>query len=317
MNKTNRAERAGLKKARVDVFTVSKDDTLLAFLIDHLPQKGRNVLKALLRERQVSIDGIPVSQFNQALAPGSMVEVRWERDVPRKKTPHLGLDIVFEDTDLIVINKPSGLLTVATDTEKRKTAYSLLSAHVKLEDPDNKIFVVHRLDRETSGLLLFAKNSTIKQQIQETWETTVNQRTYVGVVEGVVQKAEGTITSWLSETTAFRVYSQQNQQAGKRAVTHYRKIGGNTSYSLLQINLDTGRKHQIRVHMQDMGHPIVGDKKYGSHSNPIRRMALHAQVLAFVHPGTGQLCRFETPIPEKFLQISAPGKHFEEFGKSK
>ena len=241
----------------------------------------------------------------------------WERDTPRKNTPHLGLDIVFEDTDLIVINKPSGLLTVATDTEKRKTAYSLLSEHVKLEDPDNKIFVVHRLDRETSGLLLFAKNSTIKQKIQETWETTVNQRTYVGVVEDVVDKAEGTVVSWLAETKAFRVYSQQNQQVGKRAVTHYRKIGGNTRYSLLQINLDTGRKHQIRVHMQDIGHPIVGDKKYGSTSNPIRRMALHAQVLAFVHPRTGQPYHFETPIPEKFLQISAHGKLFEDFGKSK
>lgn len=305
--------RAGLKKARVDTFTVHQEDTLLSFLIDQLPGKGRSVLKALLRDRQVSVDGTAISQFNHPLAPGAVVEVRWERITPREqtKTSQLGLDIVFEDSDLIVINKPSGLLTVATDTEKRKTAYSMLSEHVKLEDPDNKIFVVHRLDRETSGLLLFAKNSTVKQQIQETWETMVNQRTYVGVVEGVVEKDEGTIVSWLAETTAFRVYSQKNAQVGKRAVTHYRKIGGNSRYSLLQINLDTGRKHQIRVHMQDIGHPIVGDKKYGSSSNPIRRMALHAQVLAFTHPKTGQPCRFETLIPEKFLQISASGKQFE------
>lgn len=311
--KTMQAEgRPGPKKARVDIFTVNKDDTLLAFLLEQLPLKGRNVLKALLRDRQVSIDGTPVGQFNHPLAPGTVVEVRWERDAPRKKPLQLGLDIVYEDTDLIVINKPSGLLTVATDTEKRKTAYSLLSDYVKLQDPDNKIFVVHRLDRETSGLLLFAKNSTVKQQIQETWETMVNQRTYVGVVEGIVEQEQGTIVSWLAETTAFRVYSQQNAQAGKKAVTHYRKIGGNTRYSLMQINLDTGRKHQIRVHMQDLGHPIAGDKKYGSRSNPIRRMALHAQVLAFTHPKTGQPCRFETPIPEKFLMISAHGKQFEE-----
>ena len=306
------ARRSGaLDKARVDTFTVNKEETLLAFLIDQLPMKGRHVLKALLRDRQVSIDGRPVSQFNQPLAPGSLVEVRWERKTPRETTAQRGLDIVFEDSDLIVINKPSGLLTVATDTEKRNTAFSLLSDYVKLADPDNKIFVVHRLDRETSGLLLFAKNSTVKQQIQETWETMVNQRTYVGVVEGEVDKDEGTIVSWLAETTAFRVYSQKNEQAGKKAVTHYRKIGGNSRYSLLQINLDTGRKHQIRVHMQDIGHPIVGDKKYGSSSNPIRRMALHAQVLAFTHPKTGQPCRFETPIPERFLQISAHGKHVE------
>ena len=304
--------RAGLDEARVDVFTVSHDHALLAFLVEQLPMKGRNVLKALLRDRRVSVDGIPVGQFNQALVPGSVVEVRWERVTPRKKPNQLGLNIVFEDTDLIVINKQSGPLTVATDTEKRKTAYSLLSDYVKLEDPDNKIFVVHRLDRETSGLLLFAKNSTVKQQIQETWETMVNQRTYVGVVEGVVEQEEGTIVSWLAETTAFRVYSQPNAKVGKKAVTHYRKIGGNAKYSLLQINLDTGRKHQIRVHMQDIGHPIVGDKKYGSRSNPIRRMALHAQVLAFTHPKTGQPCRFESPVPEKFLMISARGKKFDE-----
>lgn len=304
-------KRPGMKKARVDTFTVHREETLLAFLIDQLPAKGRHVLKALLRDRQVALDGTPVSQFNHPLAPGSTVEVRWERNTPQEKTTQLGLDIVFEDSELIVINKPSGLLTIATDTEKRRTAYSLLSEYVKLQNPDNKIFVVHRLDRETSGLLLFAKNSIVKQQIQETWETMIHQRTYVGVVEGAMEKDEGTIVSWLAETTAFRVYSQHNAQAGKKAVTHYRKIGGNSRYSLLQINLDTGRKHQIRVHMHDIGHPIVGDKKYGSSSNPIRRMALHAQVLAFTHPKTGQPCRFETPIPEKFLQISAHGRQFE------
>ncbi len=293
------------KNGRIDIFTVSKDNTLLAFLIDQFPQKKRNVLKAILRDRQVSIDGIPVGQFDQSLVPGSIVQVCWRTGTSRQKPAQLGLNIIFEDADLIVINKPSGLLTVATDTEKRKTAYSLLSEYVKLEDPENKIFIVHRLDRETSGLLLFAKNSMIKQQIQETWETTINQRTYVGVVEGEVKKTHGTVVSWLAETAAFRVYSRQNSQTGKRAVTHYQKTGGNTRYSLLQITLETGRKHQIRVHMHDIGHPIVGDKKYGSTSNPIRRLALHAQVLAFAHPRTGQPCRFATPVPEKFLQITA------------
>ncbi len=302
--KTIQTERGGQKKGRVDTFTVNKDDTLLAFLIDRFPQKKRKVLKALLRDRQVSVDEIPVGQFDQSLAPGSKVEVCWSTDTSRQKLTQFGLSIVFEDKDLLVINKPSGLLTVATGIEKRKTAYSMLSEYVKLENPENKIFIVHRIDRETSGLLLFAKNSLVKQQIQDTWETMISQRTYVGVVEGEVEKSEGTVVSWLAETTAFRVYSQQNAQTGRRAVTHYRKIGGNTRYSLLQINLDTGRKHQIRVHMHDIGHPVVGDKKYGSSSDPIRRMALHAQVLAFAHPKTGQSCRFETPIPEKFLQIS-------------
>ena len=297
--------REGQEKRRVDTFKISTEETLLSFLIEQFPQKKRNVLKALLRDRQVFIDEIPVGQFNQPLVPGSIVKVCWSRDTAQQKPAHLGVDIVFEDTDLIVINKPSGLLTIATDTEKRKTAYSLLSEFVKREDPESKIFIVHRLDRETSGLLLFAKNNLVKQQIQETWERMINQRTYVGVVEGEVKKTQGTVVSWLAETTSYRVYSTQNNQAGKKAVTHYRKIGGNARYSLLQINLDTGRKHQIRVHMHDIGHPIVGDRKYGSNSNPIRRMALHAQVLAFTHPKTGQLCRFETPIPGNFLQITA------------
>nr|WP_320012335.1 RluA family pseudouridine synthase [uncultured Desulfobulbus sp.] len=292
-------------KAKIDTFTVHKEDTLFPFLIEQFPNKVRTVLKTLLRDRHVFIDGIAVGQFNYPLAAGALVEVHWEKNHPRMQNNLIGLDIVFEDDDLIVINKPSGLLTVATATEKRKTAYSLLSKHVKLEDPDSKIFIVHRLDRETSGLLLFAKNQMVKEHIQKTWETLIDERTYVGVVEGVVKKNEGTVISWLTETSAFKVYSQQNAATGKKAVTHYQKIGGNSKYSLLHINLDTGRKHQIRVHMQDIGHPIIGDKKYGLGSSPIHRLALHAQILAFTHPKTGQPLRFETPIPENFLRVTA------------
>ena len=154
---------------------------------------------------------------------------------------------------------------------------------------------------------MFAKNEKIKQQIQETWTTTIDQRTYVGVVEGEVKQQEGTIVSWLNESKAFIVYSSQNSQHGQRAVTHYKKIKSNSAFSLLQINLETGRKHQIRVHMQDINHPIIGDSKYGATQNPIRRMGLHAQVLAFTHPKTGELCRFETEIPRKFLQLFSSG----------
>ena len=216
MNNTKRFKKTGQKKTKVDTFTVEREGTLLAFLLDQLPSKGRSTLKAVLRGRRVSVDGKPVSQFDYALIPGSRVEVRWDHDTARKQPTRLGLSIIFEDKDLIVIDKPSGLLTVATDTEKRNTAYSLLSDYVKLEDPDNKIFVVHRLDRETSGLLLFAKNSTVKQQIQENWETTVNQRTYVGVVEGVVEPAEGTIVSYLAETSAFGCTPRPMPRRAKR-----------------------------------------------------------------------------------------------------
>lgn len=289
------------KKKTTDTFAVDREDTLLAALLAKLPHKSRNTLKAVLRDSQVLVDGKAVTQFDHPLVPGQIVEVCWDRSAGQQESH--GLKIVHEDEDLIIIDKPSGLLTIATDKEKRKTAYAILSDHVKKEDPDNKIFVVHRLDRETSGLLMFARNETIKQQIQETWDTTISQRTYVAIVEGQVEPPEGTVTSWLTESKAFIVYSSRDPQLGRKAVTHYRKLRESSEFSLLQINLETGRKHQIRVHMQDINHPVIGDEKYGATLNPIRRMGLHAQVLVFTHPRTGKLCRFETVIPKKFLRL--------------
>ncbi len=306
MRKNKNRFRANKKKEMIDTFTVEKNDTLLACLLTFLPHKKRNAIKAVLKDRQVSVDGIPVTQFNHVLIPGQSVEVCWDRSAPQKK--FYGLNILYEDQDLIVIDKPSGLLTIATDKEKRKTAYAYLSDYIKKDNPDNKIFIIHRLDRETSGLLMFAKNEIIKQQIQETWNATIRQRTYFAVVEGEIKQSEGTITSWLSESKALIVYSSQNQQIGKKAITHYKKIRGNSEFTLLQINLETGRKHQIRVHMQDLKHPIIGDNKYGTGINPIRRMGLHAQVLAFTHPKTGKACRIETSIPKKFLNLVSSKK---------
>ncbi len=294
------------KNQSTDAFTIDHEDTLLAFLLAKLPQKGRKLVKAVLKAGQVSVNGRPVSQFDQPLLPGQRVEVCWQQAAA--PTPAPGLKIVHEDAELIVIDKPSGLLTVATDKEKRKTAYALLSDYVKARDPENKIFIIHRLDRETSGLLMFAKNETIKRQVQETWEATIAERTYVAVVEGQVQPAEGTVTSWLTESKAFIVYASQNPRLGKKSVTHYKKILESPDFSLVKLNLETGRKHQIRVHMQEIGHPVIGDVKYGASANPIRRLGLHAQVLAFTHPKTGKLWRFETPIPEKFLRLFGAGK---------
>jgi 23S rRNA pseudouridine1911/1915/1917 synthase len=305
MKNTKRSTIPAKKKTKIDSFIIEKNCTLLDCLLATLPHKSRNVLKAVLRDGQVAVNGTSVTQFDHGLRPGQRIDVRWDKKTPQQQ-PH-GLNIIYEDQQLIIINKPSGLLTIATDKEKRKTAYAILSNYVKTEDPNNKIFIIHRLDRETSGLLMFAKNEKIKQQIQETWTTTIDQRTYVGVVEGEVKQQEGTIVSWLNESKAFIVYSFQNSQHGQRAVTHYKIIKANKDFSLLQINLETGRKHQIRVHMQDLGHPIIGDSKYGSTQNPIRRMGLHAQVLAFTHPKTGKLCRFETEIPRKFLQLFSSG----------
>jgi 23S rRNA pseudouridine1911/1915/1917 synthase len=300
MKKSEQRRPSG-KTKKIEPFIVEKEDTLLTFLLAKLPHKSRNIVKTILKDRHIFVEGKSVSQFDHPILPGQHVDVHWDRSAAY--LPGKDLKIVHEDQDLIVIDKPSGLLTVATDKEKRKTAYAMLSDYVKSQDPQNKIFIIHRLDRETSGLLMFAKNETIKRQIQETWDTTIAERTYVAVVEGRVEPPEGTVTSWLTESKALIVYSSQSSHHGKKAITHYKKLCDNSMFSLLQLNLETGRKHQIRVHMQDIKHPVIGDDKYGASQNPIRRMGLHAQVLAFIHPKTGKLCRFETAIPGKFMKL--------------
>lgn len=306
MRDNRRPKRSKKKKVNHTSFTINKEDSLLSSLISSIPHKTRKTLKAVLRDKQVSVDGKPVTQFDYTLKPGQCVEVQWDRNFEEKYL--CSLDIVYKDQDIIVINKPAGLLTIATDKEKRRTAYSVLSKFVKTESPDNKIFIIHRIDRETSGLLMFARSEKVKQQVQESWNATISQRTYIGVVEGDVAPPGGTRTSWLTESKAFIVYSSQKQGSGKKAVTHYKKVMGNTTLSMLQIHLETGRKHQIRVHMQDLAHPVIGDKKYGSKLNPLGRMGLHAQVLAFVHPTTGKLYSFDTGIPKEFLKLFAPKK---------
>ena len=213
------------------------------------------------------------------------VEIRRAGDAGPASGP---AKIIFEDAHLIVIEKRAGLLSIATETEREKTAYSLLSEHVKRAHSRNRIFVIHRLDRETSGLMMFAKNQEVQAALQGDWAESVLERTYVAVVEGQPTKPQGTVTSWLKENKSLQMISSPTPNNGQKAVTHYRLLQGGSKYSLMELTLETGRKNQIRVHMQDLGHSVVGDKKYGAANNPIRRLALHAQVLAFRHPVTEQ-----------------------------
>ena len=172
----------------------------------------------------------------------------------------------------------------------------MLSAHLKL-------FIIHRLDRDTSGLMMFAKNIEAKEAMQHNWNNMVLSRTYVAVVEGKVEEESGTVRSYLAETSQYEVYSTQNPEEGQLAITRYKRLDCRHGYSLMELSLDTGRKNQIRVHMKDLGHPIVGDRKYGAKSSPLRRMALHARTLRFVHPVTRKDMLFETPIPSRFLSL--------------
>lgn len=281
---------------------VKEANELMKFLLQNLPGKSRDNIKSLLKENQVVVDGVAVRQFNHPLEVGQVVEVRTEK-APDSKA-FKGITIVYEDAHLIVIDKHAGMLSVATDVDPSGlTAYQMLSHHVKLADPNGKIFIVHRLDRDTSGLMMFAKSEEVKHALQEDWQGAVSERTYAALVEGKPKEPKGTLQSYLFEGHNLKIYSSQDSSRGQLAITHYEVTKSNGQYSLLKVNLETGRKNQIRAHMEELGHPIVGDKKYGANGNPIARLGLHAWVLAFTHPVTGKEMRFETNIPRKFLRL--------------
>lgn len=286
---------------RLTTLPVVAPTDLMTFLIQQLPAQGRNNIKSLLSHRQVLVDGHPITRHDHPLQVGQEVTINWS--LIRDKSHSPGLKIVFEDEAIIVIDKPAGLLSIASDQEKLSTAYRQVTDHVRVDDPDNRIFIVHRLDRETSGLMLFAKNEVIKHQLQDNWPTAVVDRAYIAVVEGRLDKSEGTIRSWLRETKTKLVYSSFTPGDGTEAITDYRVLQTCKNFTMVEVRLETGRKNQIRVHMKDILHPIIGDKKYGSGAGPIGRLGLHAHILAFHHPVTKEILHFETEVPHKFSQL--------------
>lgn len=209
------------------------------------------------------------------------------------------IKILYEDDYLIAINKPSGLLSVATDREREVTAFRLVKDHLQYTNRRAQLFVLHRLDRDTSGILLFAKRREIQEELQSKWNEVVTERGYMAIVEGLPDKTEDELRSYISENRAMVVY-QSKEEVGKLAITKYKVTKFNDHYSLLKINILTGRKNQIRVQLSSIGHPIAGDKKYGAKSNPIYRLALHADRLSFIHPINGGTVRLRTPLPGRF-----------------
>ncbi len=212
------------------------------------------------------------------------------------------LDIVYEDKDILVVNKKSGLLSISTDNEKERTLFHEVLNYVKMKHKKNKIFIVHRLDKDTSGVMVFAKSLEIKKILQDNWEKLALEREYVGIIEGDPPKEKDRLINYLSETKTYLVYISDKKN-GKLAITNYRKITSSNDYSLLAFNLETGRKNQIRIQMKGIAHPIVGDKKYGSTKNPLRRMALHANKLVLIHPRTKEKIILETAIPNSFIKL--------------
>lgn len=301
MPKTSKTKTARLRDGKETFLTVTAATDLCTFLCGHLPEMRRKSVLSLLKHRQVKVDRIVVTQYNHGLKPGERVSITWTKVLQDRGLQ--GLRIVFEDPFLIVVDKPPGLLSIATDKEKERTAYRILSDQLKTIDPRQRIFIVHRLDREVSGLMLFAKSKEIQQLLQKAWDKESVDRIYVAVVEGHVTQAQGTITSWLKENQARRVFSSPTPHDGQKAVTHYSVLKHSPRFSLLEIRLETGRKNQIRVHMQEMGHPVAGDKKYGAVVSGMKRLGLHARVLGFRHPVTAEDLRFETPVPAAFLRL--------------
>ncbi len=278
-------------------------DTLLAFLAQAMPQRKRTTLKELLRHSQVAVNGEPVTGALTAVNEGDQVKVNLVR--PFIKFYNRRMKLVYEDNDVIVINKGYGLLSMGTDKIKDGTAYSILRDYIKWSDPRNKIFIVHRLDRDTSGLMMFAKNEEAKEAMQRNWNNMVLNRTYVCVVEGVIEEDSGIMRSYLTENSRHEVYSTPEPESteSKLAVTRWKVLARGKGRTLVEVELDTGRKNQIRVHMKEMGHPIVGDRRYGAGPSPIHRLALHASTLKFVHPVTRRVMDFATPVPSSFRSL--------------
>lgn len=300
--KTKRVSTVRPNKKLFKEIKVTNKAPLLSFLLENYPSLSRNNIKHLLSNQQVLVNGASIRQFDFELAKNDIVSIspyKVKKDGKRISK----LKILYEDDELIAINKPHGLLSIATDKEKEVTAYKIMMDYVREENPKNRVFVLHRLDKETSGVLVFTKNEQIRDQLQERWNDIVKTREYIAICEGFFTKKEGTRISYLLPTKTNLMFSSHKVNDGQKAITHYQVIAENEQYSLLKVKIDTGRKNQIRVHMSDLGHKVIGDDKYGSKTNPIGRMGLHARVLEFDNPINHKHFKFIADTPKEFLNL--------------
>lgn len=294
-----------VKRKQDTILKVAEAAPLMDFLIAKMGGMARSSVKQLLGQRRVKVGNAVQTRHDYMLKAGDTVTVSSGRG--NSQLTHPKLKIVYEDDDLIVVNKQPGLLTVAaTPGSSETTAFSILRAYVKKQDARAGIYVVHRLDRETSGLLVFARSQELQQYMRQYWRDLVKERTYIAVAEGELTPREGQIKSWFTEDNRHAmVYSSPVDDGGDLAITNYKTLRvseSHQSYSLVELHLETGRTNQIRVHLASKGCPVVGDRKYGhgNQSSPIDRLCLHAKVLAFIHPATEKTIRFESPVPKEF-----------------
>lgn len=287
-------------KGTYDHFVVSEEAPLLEFLLANV-KATRSKVKATLQGRGIRVDGRTVTQFDYVLKPGMKVAVsKTKRNQQGLRNRYVKL--VYEDRWLAVVEKGVGILSMAAGHSSLNVK-SVLDDYFAKSRQRCRAHVVHRLDRDTSGLMVYAKDMTTEQAFEHDWHTIVYDRRYVAVVNGEVMDEGGTIANWLKDNKAYITYSSSVDNGGKYAVTHFHVLDRTTEHSLVEYKLETGRKNQIRVHSADMGHPVCGDSKYGNGDDPLHRLCLHAYMLCFTHPVTGERMEFETPIPPAFRKL--------------
>lgn len=278
-------------------FKVLADAVLIDFIMEKMHGISRNRAKALITNRVVLVNNAITTHPLTELKAGQVVQL--DRSKHKKAFHSNDIDIVYEDPYLLVVDKRPGLLSMSNNT-RQQTVQTVLNRYLEKGGGRNTSHLVHRLDRDTSGLMVYAKDVQTQQSLIDGWQQLVTDRRYIALVEGELESPRGRIQSWLTEDKRFITHSSPVDNGGKFAVTHYNVLESSNGYSLVECELETGRKNQIRVHMADLGHPVVGDHKYGSEIDPMRRLGLHAYMLCFTHPVTGKHLRFETPVPVPF-----------------
>lgn len=298
MRKNSTPRRNNNRPDHIEQYVVGEETTLLPFLLQVLAPRSRTDVKSILAHSHVKVNDTATTQFDMPLKSGDEVIINFTH--PFLSLRNRMVRLMYEDPDIIVIEKQSGLLTVPAGNNREKTAQKIVDEYVYASDGHSHAYVCHRLDQYTSGILIFAKNSYVQQQLRDSWNVHVVERRYMAVCENVPAQMEGEVRSYLVENSAMKVYSTNDPEKGKLSVTRYKCVKVNGDYCQMDIQILTGRKNQIRVHMSDLGCPVAGDKKYGAQSNPCGRLMLHNYVLQFIHPVTRENMRFELPIPANF-----------------
>jgi 23S rRNA pseudouridine1911/1915/1917 synthase len=280
---------------------VERPAELLAYLLAGRPEVKRVKLRQWLKHGSIHVNGRSITRFDHALQIGDVVSIRTKKEVLADALLPPALKLLFEDESLIVIVKPGRMLSMATETERPETAYAFLTNYVRRNSPRARVWIVHRLDREASGLMVFAKTEAAKRALQSQWHEA--EKRYLAVVEGHPPADQGVFTSHLDESGPYKVYSGRPSKQTRFAVTNYRVIKRNATHTLMELKLETGRRNQIRVHLADAECPIVGDRKYGPRTDRARRLGLHASSLQFKHPLSGELLQFESPLPPELAAL--------------